>query len=408
MTWAGLACAFTAPLLGALMDRGGPRKPVMAMFLAAVVICAALLWFVQADGGGLAAWTIPILVIAYATYNWSEVMHNAMLPLAGPRSMLPTISGWGLGLGQLGSCVCLVGLLLVSIFRDQLGVSRELYHLERAVGPFSALWLALFVIPFFVFMPDGAPPGGSWVRAARDTFVGATGEGRSRISAFIDHVRALVREHPRVMHYLVVRIIYADAVTAVLSLGGVYTAGVLGWTISELLLYAIWGSFFGFVGGVFLVGPLERAIGARRAILVELCALVVGVGLAISVSQQSILFGLVPVEGKIHQGELFDTLADVTYLCAIAIVAAAATAIISSSRSMLVAIAPKERISEFFGLYQISSTSTVWLGPLLVGIATNLSGDQRIGFTPVWGMLVVGLLLMLTVRDAPSEQRAPA
>lgn len=409
MGWAGVVCAFTAPLLGAIMDRGGRRMPLMGVFLACVSVCAFSLWWAKPGGQeGFAlgeAQVIAILVIAYATYTWSEVMHNAMLPQAGRRDALSGISGLGLGLGQLGATFCLLLFLLASLFRDQLGLDRETFMLERAVGPFAALWLAVFVAPFFLFVPDGAPPGGTWTGSAKRMIFGESGFNPARrVMVFVGHIRGLFAEHPRVMHYLAARIIYADGVTAVLALGGVYTAGVLGWSLPEILMYAIWGTFWGFIGGVFVVGALDRALGPRRAILVELALLGFAVTMAMSVTQSYILYGLVPVEGVLHAAGLFDTLADVFYLGCIALVSLAAVACISSSRAMLVHIAPRERISEFFGLYMISATATVWLGPMLTKIATELSNDQRIGFSPVLGLLLVGGLLMLGVKEPPKQE----
>jgi UMF1 family MFS transporter len=410
MGWAGVVCAFTAPLLGAIMDRGGRRMPLMAVFLACVSLCAVALWWAKPHGAehgwGLSeAQVIAILVVAYASYTWSEVMHNAMLPQAGRRDALSGISGLGLGLGQLGATFCLLLFLLASLFRDQLGLSRETFDLERGVGPFAGIWLALFVAPFFLFMPDGAPPGGTWSGAAKTMIFGESGFNPvGRIMVFVRHIRGLLREHPRVMQYLVARIIYADGVTAVLALGGVYTAGVLGWSLPEILIYAIWGTFWGFIGGVFVVGALDRALGPRRAILVELAVLGFAVTMAMSVTQTYILYGLVPVEGVLHGAGLFDTLADVFYLGCIALVSLSAVACISSSRAMLVYIAPRDRISEFFGLYMISATATVWLGPMLTKIATEISQDQRIGFSPVLGLLLVGGLLMLLVKDPPKPE----
>jgi MFS-type transporter involved in bile tolerance (Atg22 family) len=43
----------------------------------------------------------------------------------------------------------------------------------------------------------------------------------------------------------------------------------------------------------------------------------------------------------------------------------------------------------------------VWLGPALTEFATRTSGDQRIGFSPILGLLLMGLLLMLLVKDTP-------
>jgi MFS transporter, UMF1 family len=224
MSWAGLACAFTAPLLGAIMDRGGRRMPLMAVFLAIVSLCAFSLWWVRPGGEGLSVGqVVPILVLAYASYTFSEVMHNAMLHQAGRRSALSDISGLGLGLGQLGASLCLVAFLIASLLRTE--EMRADFVVERIVGPFAALWLAVFVIPFFIWMPDGAPEGGSWGRSARRMIFGESGfNPLRRIGVFGAYLRGLFREHPRIMHYLIARIIYADGITAVLSLGGVYTA----------------------------------------------------------------------------------------------------------------------------------------------------------------------------------------
>lgn len=105
-----------------------------------------------------------------------------------------------------------------------------------------------------------------------------------------------------------------------------------------------------------------------------------------------------------HGGPFFTTVSDVFYLAIIAFVAALAAANISASRHMMVVLAPKERLSEFFGLYALSSTATVWLGPLLTEYATRISGDQRIGFSPVLLLLAVGLALLFTLKKSTGEK----
>ena len=43
--WAGIIGALSAPVLGAMMDRGGRRKPLMAVFLCMLMISAVSLWW---------------------------------------------------------------------------------------------------------------------------------------------------------------------------------------------------------------------------------------------------------------------------------------------------------------------------------------------------------------------------
>ena len=85
--WAGIIAALTAPFLGAALDRGGRLKPILVIFLGSIAICSALLWFAMPGGAGLPVPMImALLVIAYVSFTYSEVTHNAMLSVAGePR-----------------------------------------------------------------------------------------------------------------------------------------------------------------------------------------------------------------------------------------------------------------------------------------------------------------------------------
>ena len=65
------------------------------------------------------------------------------------------LSGFGWGLGYCGGLIALFMVLAVND-RPLLGLDPKTYTLERLVGPASAVWLAVFVIPMFLFTPDMA------------------------------------------------------------------------------------------------------------------------------------------------------------------------------------------------------------------------------------------------------------
>ncbi len=473
--WAGLIGAITAPILGAMMDRGGARKPLMLVFVLMIATSGASLWFAQGGtidankvfhpptaGLGVAG-TMAFLVLGFVGYTYSEMMHNAMLRSAGAPGSLSRISGAGIGLGQLSSALCLTGLVVLAVAAPKLGSVEGGYLLQRGAGPFVAVWLVVFVVPFFLFMPDGKPAGGSWRVAASES--GAAILKRQPVPKWYWYLAVLVpilllllftpiirlplsllglqtdtgyvvnlmgldipivfgaivfilaallswllapriasyfipyiRQSPEAMKYLLAALIFKDGITALLALGGVYSAGVLGWDVAEQGLYGIWASIFGAIGGLWLAGWLDRSFGPRRAIMIQLTLLCLAVILALGVTKDTIFYGLMDSGFSLYNGKLFHTLSDVVYLIIIAFVAMLAAANISASRYMMITLAPKERTSEFFGLFAMSSTATVWLGPLLTGWATRTFHDQRIGFSPVLLLLGVGLLLMLTLK----------
>lgn len=411
--WAGVIGALTAPVLGAMMDRGGRRKPLMAVFLCMLMISGASLWWsmpgsVDAQGvfhspaAGLGiVGTMSFLVLGFVGYTYSEMMHNAMLKSSGRPDSVSQISGAGIGLGQLSSALALLGLAIIVTITPSLGTAESGYLLQRGTGPFVALWMLVFVIPFFLYMPDGAPAGGTWSNAARHVF---SKEGKLDPLAAIKgcgaYLLGLFRTYPETMKFLVARLIYADGMIALLALGGVYSTGVLGWDFTEGVLYGIWASIFGVIGGLFLAGPMDKRLGSRRAIILQLSLLCLAVVIALGTTQESLLYGLIPSSHAVHGAPVFNTLSDVFYLGVVAFIAALAAANISASRYMMIVLAPKDRISEFFGLYALSSTATVWMGPMLTEFFTRASGDQRIGFSPVLLLLVVGLALMFTLKPA--------
>ena len=392
--WAGAAAALSAPVLGAALDRGGKRKPMMVCFLAIITLMAFALWWVQPGSEGLPMfWVAITLILASICYTYSEVVHNAMLSEAGRPSALSQISGNGLALGSLAGTLLMLGVVVCFAMPNEMGIpfDKPLFGVDvseyehyRLAGPIAGLWLAVFIWPFILFFPDSGHKSVKFIPAIKQGFAGLVQTLRK------------AREHKEVMKFLGARMIYADGMTALLALGAVYVAGALDWQLTEMVGYAIWISIFATMGG-FFGGFLDKNLGCKHALIVELSSLCVVLAALLLVTQDSIFLGLIPVE-RVHCGEIFSHTYDYVYLGVTAFLGLFATACISSSRSMLVGIAPQHMIGEFFGLYAIAGTVTVWLGPLLVEVFTRTFNSQRIGMSVIGVLFVVGLGLLTTVR----------
>ncbi|WP_234030136.1 MFS transporter [Erythrobacter mangrovi] len=392
--WAGFIAALTAPFLGAALDRGGRLKPLLFITLLSITICSAMLWFAMPGGEGLPIpMVMALLVIAYVSYTYSEVTHNAMLSVAGAPNRLAMISGLGLGLGNLAATLIFIGLVLLFVLPSMVGwpfatprFGFDIAKFEhmRIAGPICAVWLALFSIPFFLNAKDPGVPGASWRKAVGD---GARSVLKTLREA--SHYREL-------MKFLLARMFYADAMAALLALGAVYVALFLNWGFLEMLCYAIFASACAFGGGIF-GGWLEHKVGVKRALAIEIIAMVATLVVQLSITRESLFFGLV-LNSQVWDGLVFKTLSDLTYLGLISIIAITATASISSSRTMLVALAPPGRSGEFFGLFAIAGTITVWMGPLLVERFTLWFTSQRVGMASISILFTIGLVTLLTVR----------
>ena len=153
-------------------------------------------------------------------------------------------------------------------------------------------------------------PGEMWVATATQGIVAVDAGSRqtrrirnvpSLPATLSDNaVRGLFREFPETMKYLAACLIYKDGITALLALAGVFSAGVLGWQFTETVLYGIWASIFGVIGGLWLAGFLDRMVGPRRAIMIQLVLLCIAVVIALGTTKDSLLCGLIPAGQKIH------------------------------------------------------------------------------------------------------------
>ena len=255
---------------------------------------------------------------------------------------------------------------------------------DRLVGPFSALWYLVFVLPLFLFTPDRSD--------ARFT-PGVVHAGLSRL---VRSIKDLIREHGTVALFLLARMLYADGLGAVFAFGGIYAASVFGWGAAELGLFGIVLTVAGTIGA-FLGGFLDDRAGSKRVIVTGLLLFIAGSIGVLSIDPDEILF-VVPVTPKAGDSGLFASTGEQAYLAFAVLIGLAAGPIQASSRTLLARLCPPEKITEFFGFFAFSGKISAFAAPLAIGLVTALTDSQRAGISASLAFLVGGLLLLLWVR----------
>jgi MFS transporter, UMF1 family len=154
------------------------------------------------------------------------------------------------------------------------------------------------------------------------------------------------------------------------------------------------------LGGLFS-GKLDAAIGARNSIIIE-----IGVTLAcllIMTSQSTTrIFGVDIAPGvRVWEGPMFNTLPELVFLGGAVIIAISITGAYASSRTLMARLAPKGMEGEFFGLYSLSGSATLWLGSMLVELFTSHFKSQQIGLASTGILLVAGVIVLLFVKQPP-------
>ena len=380
---AGIVMALSAPILGAYADAVGPRKPWIFLFSILFVTGTIPLWMAVP---GMEDTTLILVLFAVGLIGveFSQIFVNAMLPELGDGNDIGRISGTGYAVGYAGGVIALfIMLLLLAENADGVtllnnpplfGLDPETRQGTRSVGPLTGIWYIVFMVPFFLWVPD----------VARN--VKASNVVRNTLHDLAQTIRALP-ENVSLAAYLGSSMFYRDALNGLYAFGGIYAAGVLGWEIQDIgkfgIVAAITGAIFSWAGGY-----IDRAIGPKKLIIICIITLTLVCILIVGTSRDA--FFSAPLSET-------STFPDKLFMFCGALIGGAGGVLQATSRTMMVFQANKERMTEAFGLYALSGRATAFLAPGLVALVTDLTQSQRLGILPIIGLFMIGLVMLVWV-----------
>ena len=379
-TVAGLLIAFTAPLLGAFADNSGRKVPWIAFFSVIYVIAACMLWGLTPDGANL----FLMLIIFYVGFVAAESalnFVNAILPSLGNEQEIGRISGSGAAFGYWGGVIALFIMLLLLAESEEgvtllgnaplLGLDPDLREGTRSVGPFIAIWYAIFIIPFFLWVRDDPKATG------KPTKIRTVAVSLMATFHSVFHRKSL-------FHFLMGSMCYRDALNALYAFGGVYAALVLDWQTIQIGVFGIIAAIAAAIT-TWLAGLADQRFGPKPVIITMVWTLLAVSVMIVGMSREQ-LFGIPLAEGSQLPDIIF-------YTCGI-FIGGAGGAVYSASRSMMVRHTHPDRPAEAFGLFALSGKATAFLAPALITLFTYLTGNTQLGFLPVIFLFLLGLFLL--------------
>ena len=364
MSLAALAVAVIGPVLGAVADRGGGRKPWLAAFTGLAVGATAMLWYARPEADWV-MWTLAFVALATFGFEMGMVFYNAMLPDLAPKDKIGRVSGWGWGLGYAGGLASLALALVFLIQADPapFGLDKEGAEHVRATALLVAGWFCLFSLPLFLFTPDAGSSGL------------APGEAiKQGLATLIATLRG-IGEHSVIVRFLIARMIYTDGLNTLFAFGGIYAAGTFGMELDEVILFGIALNASAGIGAA-LFAWVDDWIGPKRTILISIGALTV-LGAAVLVVQTKAQFWMTGVMLGVFVGPAQ-----------------------AASRSMMARLAPAHLRAEMFGLYAFSGKATAFIGPAVLAWVTAYWGSQRAGMATILVFFAAGMALLWPLDEA--------
>src|ERR1700757_3518360 len=365
---AGMAIALLSPVLGAIADATGRRKPWIAAFGAMLVIGASLMWIGAPRQPELIAPLLAAYVLATIGVEFATVFNNAMMPTLVPPERIGRLSGTGWATGYVGgilSLILVLGFLAASPesgrtlfgFTPLFGLDPVSHQGDRISGPLTGIWFIVFVLPMFLLTPDY--PARHALRDALHTGLGELKE------TLID-----LPKQKSIAAFLLANMIYTDGLVSLFAFGGIYAAGTFGWNTIQIgtfgIILAIAGTFGGWLGG-----KLDDFLGSKLVIAGSIAILLAAIVAILLVNKDSVLF--VRVASPQPGGAFFSSAAERAYLILGCCIGAVGAPLQAASRSLLIRMAPKDRVAQYFGLFALTGKVTSFVGPLLIGVITELT-----------------------------------
>ena len=394
---AGLVIALLSPLLGAVSDATGPRKPWIVAFGVTLMLGSAALWFGKPGDTQMIVPVLAAFALGAVGAQCATVFANAMMPSLVPPARLGRLSGTGWAAGYIGGLVSLLLTLAFLAANPQtgrtllglapaFGLDPALREGDRVVGPLTAVWFLVFAVPLFLFTPD--QPRKQPIRLAL----------RRGLANLVETVSHLPR-YRDVALFLAANMIYADGLVALFAFGGIYAAGTFGWGTIQIGIFGILllvSGIFGAIGG----GWLDDRLGSKSVIMGSLVILIVAAIAILSIDRDRIGFVLA-VAPPSPDGGLFAAAAERAFISVALAIGLVSGPLQSASRTLLARLAPRDRLTQFYGLFALSARVTSFIGPFVVAVVTAVTASQKAGMAVLVAFFLIGIALLSRVRVSP-------
>jgi UMF1 family MFS transporter len=327
--------AVTMPVLGAISDVKGKRKPFLMVLTLGSIFTTILMEMTSnnvMDVNTKVLLALVFFVAANFCYEGALTFYNALLPEVSTKDNIGKVSGWGVSLGYVGA---IVGLLLVKPFVEGNLFGMKISFIgdggrEKAFIP-TAFFFLLFSLPIFF-----------WVK---EKTIESLEKKKVKIKEAFKRVWEGLyntQKYPGVLRFLIANFFVSDAIATVIIFMAVYAQLVMGFPDSVKIWFFILSTTSAVIGS-FLCGYICDFIGPKKTLFFVIIGWILSLSVVMFTADKTIFWIL---------GSLIGIFLGSTW---------------TASRPLLTGLAPQEVLGQFFGLYSLSGKAAAILGPILWG-----------------------------------------
>lgn len=342
-----LIVALAGPILGTLADYKNHKKKIFLTTALLGALALACFWIPS-------SWFafLVLFIAAKVAYSLSLIVYDSMLTDITTEERMDAVSSKGYAWGYIGSVVPFIISLVFVLMYDKMGMTLKTAMMIAFI--LNAAWWIAFTLPLvknykqkYYIEPEAHP--------ALDTF------------ARLKDTLMKAKEQKKVFLFLLAFFFYIDGVYTIIDMATAYGTS-LGLNTTGLLLALLLTQIVAFPASLTFA-VLSKTKNTASLIKVAIIAYFLIALFAVQLDKQWEFWVLAVAVGCFQGG------------------------IQALSRSYFAKIIPENASGEYFGLFDICGKGASFLGTMLIGVVTQITGKQNLGVAAISIMFVVGYLI---------------
>ncbi|UKS66612.1 putative efflux transporter [Bacillus sp. 349Y] len=353
--------AMLGPILGTIADYEGYKKKFFTFFFTLGIIFTASLAFIPGE-----QWLLLLIFYTVSTVGFAgaNVFYDAFLTDVTTEDRMDRVSARGYGLGYIGSTIPFIIAIAIIVLAQSQVIPIAVDTASGIAFVITAIWWGIFTIPLlkhvkqhYFIKREKNPVAKSFKRLGK-TF-------------------KEIRKYRALFLFLLAYFFYIDGVGTIITMSTAYGSD-LGITSTNLLIILFVTQV---VAGPFsiLYGRLSEKFTGKKMLYA----------------------GIIVYIGVCIYAYFLETTLDFWILAML--VASSQGGIQALSRSYFAKMVPKKNANEFFGFYNIFGKFASIMGPLLVAVTSQVTGQSNSGVFSLVILFVIGIIILAFVPEPKEE-----
>jgi MFS transporter, UMF1 family len=349
--------AMLSPILGTIADYKGLKKRFFTFFFILGLISTATLAFIPSD-----QWLLLLIFYTLTAIgsSGSNVFYDAFITDVTTEDRMNRVSSRGFGLGYIGSTIPFIISIAIIILAQNEVLPFSTTIASKIAFLITAVWWGVFTIPMLKNVYQR---------------YGIEREPKPIVNSFrrLGNTLKEIRKYRALFLFLLAYFFYIDGVGTIITMSTAYGSD-LGITSTNLLII-LFATQVVAAPFAILYGRLSERFTGKTMLYVGICVYII-VCIYAYFLKTTLDFWILAMLVATSQG-----------------------GIQALSRAYFAKLVPKKNANEFFGFYNIFGKFASIMGPLLVAITAQVTGNSASAVFSLVILFIVGITILFFVPE---------